>query len=588
MFKVDLQLQTKPIKAIIDTAAEVTIISDKVYENLSEKPGVLRKVKMNTAGRDLSMTAFLCGPFHVKLGGQDFFENIYVAPLQDPMLLGLDFMRKHKVLVNIPEEHIRIQDTVIPMVMSDEGKVAEVTVCKTTVIPPNVLMNIECMTDDSLSSYIVEPVDGHRVMVPPTAYLHSSRPKVCVVNLSDHNVTLRKGQNIAQASEANVIPPVPPEFSEPLYNQQMQECQVSMETETRLPDHLCDMYDRARVNLDTDQQPQLRALLIEFQDVFAENEYDLGDFSAVEHAIDTGAARPIKQRLRRTPVCFADEEEQHLQQMLQARVIQPSSSEWGSPPVLVRKRDGSVRWCVDYRALNNVTVKDVYPLPLVEDCMDMLSGNVWYSKLDANSAYWQIRIKPEDCKKTAFLTKYGLFEFVRMAFGLCNAPATYARAMNLVLHGLNWNQVLAFLDDMLALGKSFEGHLQTLREVFTRFRFYQLKLKPKKCELFQRRVEFLGRYVGPDGLEIGISDIQTVLDWPHPKSVKDVEKFLGLLNYHRSFIKDYAKKAAPLYQITGKKCFVWESEQEESFQILKKILRHHLFWDFLQKQILSF
>ncbi|MCG7866422.1 MAG: RNA-directed DNA polymerase [Candidatus Thiodiazotropha taylori] len=258
--------------------------------------------------------------------------------------------------------------------------------------------------------------------------------------------------------------------------------------------------------------------------------------------------------------------------MLQARVIQPSSSEWGSPPVLVRKRDGSVRWCVDYRALNNVTVKDVYPLPLVEDCMDMLSGNVWYSKLDANSAYWQIRIKPEDCKKTAFLTKYGLFEFVRMAFGLCNAPATYARAMNLVLHGLNWNQVLAFLDDMLALGKSFEGHLQTLREVFTRFRFYQLKLKPKKCELFQRRVEFLGRYVGPDGLEIGISDIQTVLDWPHPKSVKDVEKFLGLLNYHRSFIKDYAKKAAPLYQITGKKCFVWENEQEESFQILKNTL----------------
>ncbi|MCG7866421.1 MAG: retropepsin-like domain-containing protein [Candidatus Thiodiazotropha taylori] len=270
MFKVDLQLQTKPIKAIIDTAAEVTIISDKVYENLSEKPGVLRKVKMNTAGRDLSMTAFLCGPFHVKLGGQDFYENIYVAPLQDPMLLGLDFMRKHKVLVNIPEEHICIQDTVIPMVMSDEGKVAEVTVCKTTVIPPNVLMNIECMTDDNLSSYIVEPVDGHKFMVPPTAYLHSSRPKVFVLNLSDHNITLRKGQNIAQASEANVIPPVPPEFSEPLYNPQMQECQVSTETETRLPDHLCDMYGRARVNLDTDQQAQLRALLIEFQDVFAE------------------------------------------------------------------------------------------------------------------------------------------------------------------------------------------------------------------------------------------------------------------------------------------------------------------------------
>ncbi len=107
--------------------------------------------------------------------------------------------------------------------------------------------------------------------------------------------------------------------------------------------------------------------------------------------------------------------------MLKAKVIRPSSSEWASAPVLVRKRDGNVRWCVDYRALNTVTVKDVYPLPLVEDCLDMLAGNVWYSKLDANSAYWQVRIKPEDCMKTAFVTKYGLFEFVRMGFGLCNA-----------------------------------------------------------------------------------------------------------------------------------------------------------------------
>ena len=159
-----------------------------------------------------------------------------------------------------------------------------------------------------------------------------------------------------------------------------------------------------------------------------------------------------------------------------------------------------------------------------------------------------------------------------MPFGLCNAPATYARAMNLVLHGLNWNQALAFLDDMLALGKSFEGHLKALRDIFIRFRAYQLKLKPKKRELFQKAVEFLGRNVGPGGLEISTSDIQTVLDWPRPESVKDVDNFLGLVNYHRSFIKDYAKKAAPLYQITGKKCFVWNDEQECAFQTLKKVL----------------
>ena len=134
---------------------------------------------------------------------------------------------------------------------------------------------------------------------------------------------------------------------------------------------------------------------------------------------------------------FQGEEEGHLDKMLADGVIQSSISDWASAPVLVRKKDGSVRWCVDYRALNKVTIKDTYPLPLIEECLETLAGNQWLSKLDANAAYWQIKIHPEDCKKTAFITKYGLFEFTRMGFGLCNAPATFARAINLVLNRLN-------------------------------------------------------------------------------------------------------------------------------------------------------
>ena len=159
-----------------------------------------------------------------------------------------------------------------------------------------------------------------------------------------------------------------------------------------------------------------------------------------------------------------------------------------------------------------LTIKDVFPLPLVDECLDTLAGNVWYSKLDANSAYWQVKIKPEDCSKTAFITKYGLFEFARMAFGLCNSPATYTRVINLVLRDLNWKVVLAFLDDILVLGKDFEGHLANLRAVLVRFREYGLKLKPKKCELFQKEVEFLGRVVGPRGIYIG------------PGYIKDIKK----------------------------------------------------------------
>ena len=145
--------------------------------------------------------------------------------------------------------------------------------------------------------------------------------------------------------------------------------------------------------------------------------------------------------------------------MLDAGVIQPSMSDWASAPVLIRKRDGSVSWCIDYRGLNSVKVKDVFPLPLTDDCMDSLAGKEWFSKLDASFAYWQIKIKKADRKKTAFTTKYGLLEHVKMGFGLCNAPVTFSRVVNLVLRGLHWKTASAFLDDILILGQNFEEML---------------------------------------------------------------------------------------------------------------------------------
>lgn len=333
-----------------------------------------------------------------------------------------------------------------------------------------------------------------------------------------------------------------------------------------------DMYQQAVTNLSESEAHTFLSLLMEYRDIFARSEFDLGNFTDIEHPISTEAAKPIKMKMRRTPASFVPEEESHLQKMLKAGVNRPSLSEWCSAPVLIRKRDGSVRWCVDYRALNNVTIKDVFPLPNVEECLDTLQGNIWFSKLDANSAYWQVRVSKEDQKKTAFITKYGLYEFVRMAFRLCNAPATFARVMNLILHGLNWYIVLAFLDDILVLGRNFDHHLENLEKVFQRLRRFKLKLKPQKCEFFQQKVEFLGRLVSKNGLEIGNEHIRVVQDWPVPRNKKDVQRFLGLANYHRSFIKDYAKMSKPLYNLTGKVPFEWGDEHKDSFDKIKLAL----------------
>jgi hypothetical protein len=258
--------------------------------------------------------------------------------------------------------------------------------------------------------------------------------------------------------------------------------------------------------------------------------------------------------------------------MVDAGVIQESTSDWASAPVLIRKRDGTVRWCIDYRELNNVTVKDSFPLPLVEDCLDTLSGHVWFSKLDANSAYWQVKVKDEDRKKTAFTTKYGLFEHVRMGFGLTNAPATFSRVVNLVLRGLTWKTVLAFLDDILVMGRSFEDHVQSLQESLLRFRQYGLKLKPKKCLFFQREVEFLGRIVSGNQMTMSPRDTMTVADWPEPKCSKDVQRFLMFVNYHRSFVKGFADLAVPLYALTGRNQFKWDTEEQKAFEALRRAL----------------
>ena len=241
---------------------------------------------------------------------------------------------------------------------------------------------------------------------------------------------------------------------------------TSEEVMSHMPAHITEMFKSSCENLTEEQAIIFGNLLIDFQNIFAKDDTDLGCFVGVEHSIDTGDAKPIKQPMRRIPLAFTGEEEKHLKKMLDCKVIQPSSSEWSSPSVLIRKRDGDIRWCIDFRAVNQVTRKDAYPLPLIEQCLDALAGVVYMSTLDMNSGYWQLLLAVADRCKTAFQMKDGLYEFLRMPFGLCNAPATFQRAIQLVFRGMTWREVLTYLDDINVLGRGFEDHLQNLRKAF--------------------------------------------------------------------------------------------------------------------------
>ena len=283
-----------------------------------------------------------------------------------------------------------------------------------------------------------------------------------------------------------------------------------------------------------------------YGDIFSKDENDLGRTGIIKHKISVDNSRPIKQGMRRVPVHMQDEVDRQLDLMLEHDIIQPSGSPWASPIVLVKKKDGSRRFCIDYRRLNYVTVKDAYPLPRIDESLDQLAGSKWFSCLDFSAGYWQVEVEPEDRPKTAFITRRGLFEFNVMPFGLCNAPASFERLMELVLSGLHWQICLIYLDDIIIFRKTFAEMIQNLEIVFERFSQAGLKLKAPKCQLFKQEVDFLGHVINEQGVHTNPQKSECVKNWPVPNNITELRSFLGLCSYYRRFIADYSHIAKPL------------------------------------------
>ena len=323
-----------------------------------------------------------------------------------------------------------------------------------------------------------------------------------------------------------------------------------------LPEHLQGLLERASSDLDNLQKSQLANTLLEFVDLFPIPGSALtGHTDAVEHTIDTGDSPPVRCAPRRMSPQKIKQEEVCVDEMLSGGQIEPSDSLWSAPVVLVTKKDGGTRFCVDYRWLNLATVKDAYQLPRIDDTLDMLAGKRWFSTLDLASGYWQVSLSPEAKCKTAFETHSGLFQFRVMPFGLCNAPATFERLMDRVLQGLRWYRCLVYLDDIISFGTTFDDSLDNLTLIFERLCSYGLQLKSTKCHLFQSSVAFLGHVVGRNGLECDPRKIEDVKSWPFPDCLKSVRQFLGFVGYYRPGFADLAE---PLFALTGKDVpFIW-------------------------------
>ena len=319
---------------------------------------------------------------------------------------------------------------------------------------------------------------------------------------------------------------------------------------------------------------ELKRLLLDFVDVFPEKLPELPPVRDIAHTIDIepGHKPPCRPSYRLAPPEL-EECRKHVEELLSQGFIRPSASPYGSPILFVHKKDGSFRMVIDYRAVNNLTRKDKYPLPRIDDLLDKLQGAQFFSAFDLLSGYHQVRLHESDIPKTSFNTPFGSFEFLVLPFGLSNAPSTFQRLMNSIFHDfIKEGFVVVYLDDLLVFSKTHEDHLSHLSRVLSRLREHKLYAKLSKCEFFANELRYLGHIVGRDGIKVDPAKVKAIVDWPTPTCNTQVRSFLGLANYFRKFVQNYSSVAAPLTYLTGKVPWVWGEREQKAFQDVKDAL----------------
>ena len=521
-------LDGRPVRVMLDSGAAANFLSARVAEEMglalltpgTDKIGFAQTPNGSTS--ECKATKLLS----LRIGGHRDKIAFNATRLEGyEVILGQAWFRKHNPLINWRDGRTVIQRQNDEVVLHPKGSAAPaVEVVVSTPIPLSAMQFGQAIKKgEQAFTVLLRPADRDRPPVDDTSGEGSSDRRVSV------------GPNARRSGLTD-----------------------------RLPDAASRKSTDGPVGLPDDIPTDLRDLLRSYRDVFPEAlPAGLPPSREVDHAIELeDGAPPPSRPTYRMSFLELEELEKQLKEYSGNGWIRPSQSPYGAPILFVKKKDGSTRMCTDYRALNKITKKNVYPLPRIDDLLDRLQGAKFFTKIDLRQGYHQIRIKDADVEKTAFRTRYGHYEYLVLPFGLTNAPATFMGLMNEVFRPLLDKSVVIYLDDILIYSRSWEDHQRHIAEVLDRLRAHQLYAKISKCEFGKSKVEFLGHIVSNDGVAVDNKKIEAIQSWPPPQNIHDLRAFLGLANYYRRFVENYTKLTLPLTRMLKKGAAVSMGEEE--------------------------
>lgn len=546
-------INRKEIRCYIDLGSSVTLLRKDYADNLhlTYFEGKFDRLTGYGGGE---VTPIGVMTVELEIDGVLAKCNIFVVPSEAqivPLLVGHSYTEQQNVHILNSQGTLNIASDVNDLLNIESVRPSKTKFLaeEEIVIPKNYLGHINVIGSILENDfYINGNIQESGNIIPRCVISTNEKGESCIpiLNLSNNDITINKGQTIARG-------------------------EVCMEEEVERETHTDEIReDEIDSDLEANEHSHLIELLNKYRGVVARNTQQIGQTNAAEMSIQLTTENPVCYRPYRLSYHEKEQVKDMIMDLKKADVIEESSSPYASPIILVRKKTGEVRMCVDYRALNKITIKDRYPIPLIDDQIDRLRGHRYFTSLDLFSGYYQVPMAKDSRDKTAFVTPNGQYQFKRMPFGLCNAPAVFQRMINVILGSLDGDTAMAYLDDIISGSRTFEDGMVKLEKILDVLISAGVTINLKKCHFFKSKVDYLGFEISQSGIGPGTKKVNCIKSFPTPTNVKAVRSFVGLASYFRRFVKGFATIIKPMTDLlTKKEIFVWNAAQEKAFEEIK-------------------